>query len=157
MSLINRKEQISKHFHGEEFMCPCCEVVSIDEHLVEILESLHDLVNAPLHILSGYRCEKHNKEIGGEENSQHCLGKAVDVKLPFGMNLRDFYKVAQELDRFGGIGIYPAGAGQVNNFLHLDVREGRARWSRLFGKYRTAQEGLLYSYHQQIGTSYVRQ
>ncbi len=140
--LINRKDQISKHFHGDEFACPCCGVSMVDEDLLSALEAIHFLLDKPLHILSGYRCEAHNKEIGGEKNSQHCLGKAVDVRLPAGMFLKEFYNVANKLQRFGGIGVYPAGAGQVRGFLHLDVREKVAKWSRINGKYLPVQDGL---------------
>ncbi len=140
--MITAKDQISKHFHGDEFACPCCGVVKIDEDLLEALEGIHDILDTPLHVLSGYRCEKHNKEVGGEKNSQHCLGKAADIRVTPEITLQFFYKTANELQRFGGIGVYPAGAGQLRGFLHLDVRSGLHRWSRLNGKYLSIKEGL---------------
>jgi uncharacterized protein YcbK (DUF882 family) len=33
----------------------------------------------PLKVTSGYRCTKHNLEIGGVENSKHIVGQAADV------------------------------------------------------------------------------
>ncbi|MDL2299046.1 D-Ala-D-Ala carboxypeptidase family metallohydrolase, partial [Synergistaceae bacterium OttesenSCG-928-D05] len=33
-------------------------------------------------ITSGYRCEKHNAEVGGVPRSKHREGHAVDVKIP---------------------------------------------------------------------------
>lgn len=140
--MINSKEQISKHFHGDEFACPCCGVVQIDEELLSALESIHLILDCPVHILSGYRCEEHNKAVGGEPYSQHCLGKAADVRILSEISLRTFYKTADELKRFGGIGLYPAGAGQIRGFLHLDVRKKTVRWSRLFGEYLSLKEGL---------------
>lgn len=36
----------------------------------------------PTIITSGYRSPKLNRAIGGSENSQHCLGQAVDLEVP---------------------------------------------------------------------------
>ncbi len=142
--MITAKDQISKHFHGDEFACPCCNVVKVDELLLEGLESLHTLLDVSIHILSGYRCESHNRYIGGEENSQHCLGKAADIRVLSSVPLQFIYKTAHDLQRFGGIGIYPAGAGQLRGFLHVDVRKNSARWSRINGVYLSVNEGLNY-------------
>jgi len=38
-------------------------------------------VDFVIYITSGHRCEKHNKEVGGAENSLHIEGKALDFVL----------------------------------------------------------------------------
>lgn len=42
------------------------------------LEAVRALLGAPLHVSSGYRCPALNKLVGGQANSQHCRGEAVD-------------------------------------------------------------------------------
>ena len=46
------------------------------------------------------------------------------------------YELASEVPQFaqGGIGAYDS------NFLHVDVRDHRARWARVAGKYVGIQE-----------------
>lgn len=141
--LITSKEQISKHFHGDEFACPCCGVIKIDLHLIDALEILRESINCPLRILSGYRCDKHNRAVGGELNSQHTLGRAADVLSP-ARSLEDFYKYCCSVIGFNGIGVYPSDGFQHSSFLHLDVRDTYARWARVHGKYVDVQEGLDY-------------
>ena len=45
----------------------------------EIFEPLRDLIDFPIIILSGYRCKKLNKILGGSKKSQHMEGKAIDL------------------------------------------------------------------------------
>ncbi len=73
-------------------------------------------------INSGFRCEKHNKEVKGKPDSQHMLGKAVDVstsKLD-GLQKHRLLKLANAM-KFRGIGVYPT-------FIHLDVRDNQSFW-----------------------------
>ena len=134
----------SKHFSFEEFECPCCKQCIVTQELIDSLEYLRDALNKPLKITSGYRCEKHNAAIGGEANSQHCLGKAADVLCPSDLTLDLFYMSADISGKFQGIGVYPNDGYQHNNFLHLDVRDNHARWSRVHGKYVEIEKGLHY-------------
>jgi len=68
--------------------------------------------------------------VGGVPHSEHLEGLAADVSLP-GMSLRRMYELAVEVPQFagGGIGVYDG------NFLHVDVRDQRARWARSNGRY----------------------
>jgi hypothetical protein len=72
---------VSKHFDSKEFACKCCGRTKINIELIIALEKLRELVGRPIIITSGYRCPKHNKEVGGVEHSQHTLGNAVDIKV----------------------------------------------------------------------------
>lgn len=47
-----------------------------------MLEPIRALIDAPLCITSGYRCEKVNTLIGGSANSQHMKGEAADIFCP---------------------------------------------------------------------------
>lgn len=74
-----------KNFSLNEFRCKCCKELPADawmyvEHLVNnLLDPVRDAFGKPIKVNSGYRCEKHNKEVGGAKNSQHLLGQAADI------------------------------------------------------------------------------
>ena len=61
-----------------------------------VLEPLRVAMNRPIHISSGYRCEKLNKAVGGVYNSQHLKGQAVDIDIQgdmaFGRKIFDYIK-----------------------------------------------------------------
>lgn len=44
-----------------------------------VLEPLRKLLNQPIHISSGFRCEALNIAVGGADNSQHTIGQAADI------------------------------------------------------------------------------
>jgi hypothetical protein len=73
--------------------------------------------------------------VGGVPNSGHTCGLAADIHIP-GLSLEQMYDLASEVPQFaqGGIGAYDS------NFLHVDVRDHRACWARVSGKYVGIQE-----------------
>jgi uncharacterized protein YcbK (DUF882 family) len=104
-----------------------------DEHFMEpsLFDALHAIrdrleTRAPFQIISGYRSPRtnamlHARSKGVASNSQHTLGKAVDVRLQ-GVDLRNLQRAALDV-KAGGVGFYP-----VSDFVHVDV--GRVRqWS----------------------------
>lgn len=128
-------------------MCNCgCKGTFVEPRLVQALQQLRDSTKKPIKILSGYRCIKNNSEAGGGKNSQHLYGKAADIVIE-GLSVTEMYYQALTIDAFeaGGIGIYPD-----NNFIHVDVRNGKARWARINKKsgkkvtqvYVSIEEGL---------------
>ena len=113
--------KISKFFSMKEFKCPCCKRVMLSPELLLKLEHLRDLVNIPIYINSGYRCEKENNRVGGVPGSYHLCGMAADIHVQdIFLNYLLFY--AQRVG-FTGIGFY-----EKRNFLHLDVRPGSKRF-----------------------------
>lgn len=66
----------------------------------------------------------------GAPHSEHLEGLAADVSVP-GLSLQRMYELALEVPQFaeGGIGVYDG------NLVHVDVRDGRARWARVAGRY----------------------
>ena len=121
---------LSLHFSRSEFACRCCGQLQLDPHLLHGLETLRALAGAPIVIHAGYRCVRHNQEVGGVPHSEHTRGLAADIDLP-GVSLQRMYELALEVPEFaeGGIGVYD------RNFLHVDVRDHRARWARVSGRY----------------------
>lgn len=114
---------LSKHFKSEQFDCKCknlnCEVSSVEEELLTGLEALRELIGEFI-ITSAYRCVPHNQAVGGKANSQHILGRAVDI-MPKTASIQDVVKAAKDLGCFGGI-------GREETFVHLDVRNDNAYW-----------------------------
>jgi uncharacterized protein YcbK (DUF882 family) len=68
---------MGKYFKPEEFRCPCCGAVKVSDTLVQTLDNIREIVGFPMKINSGYRCPKHNEEVGG--GPEHPSGEAADV------------------------------------------------------------------------------
>lgn len=118
------KTYLSKNFYKEEFECKCgCGFDSINPRLIQRLQALRDYLNATkphnadeigIHILSGCRCEAHNKAEHGEEDSAHLTGMAADIVAN---NSQFRFKVlAYCFRKFQRIGIYTK-----EGFIHLDI------------------------------------
>ena len=135
------KTMIAKNFALDEFACHCkCDKVVVQPDLPVALQELRDLLGSPVVITSGYRCKKHNTEIGGAKFSAHLGGFAADCTFP-GKSLLDAYLCIVRCLPWtdsGGIGLYPG-----RNFIHLDVRKKRKRWGQLDGSYVSFDKALL--------------
>lgn len=74
-----------KYFKYDEFKCRCCgqlpdEVrLNIDALVEQVLDPAREQFGGPVLVNSGYRCQKHNAEVGGVTNSQHMRGEAADI------------------------------------------------------------------------------
>jgi hypothetical protein len=101
------------HFSQKDFSCKCCGQVKINQRLLNDLEILRGRVNQPIIITSGYRCPKHNREVGGAKYSRHTLGKAVDIKIK-GMSPAQVAKLAKQCG-FTWTKTYPS-------WTHIDIR-----------------------------------
>jgi len=120
-------ENISEHFMLTDLSCPCCDMLmvipAIFRHMA-LLEKLYALI--PLEITSGYRCKKHNREVGGSVRSWH-LKFATDI-LALDKSLRNkkgaeaLAEAAEKVGFNGGIGIYTGGN------IHLDLRPELVKW-----------------------------
>lgn len=117
--------QLSDHFSSYEFACHCgCGDKEVNPLLIRLLENIRAEVKAPVKILSGRRCPKHNKAVGGKPQSRHLWGDAADIQV-VGLSPAHLHTVLNLLHargiRIGGMGIY-------KTFIHVDVRAGFARW-----------------------------
>ena len=117
-------DKLSEHFAVNEFVCHCCGkgADKIDRRLVDLLEQLRTKAGAPIHINCGYRCPKHNAEVGGVQNSQHVLGTAADITIPQ-ISFDSAVKLVQDLP-FDGTGFYPPLEKGGAWFIHVDTRDG---------------------------------
>lgn len=104
-----------RYFKPAEFDCRCCATGSqyMDMRLVNKLDSMRHEVGRPFVINSGYRCESHNNNVGGELDSAHLKGLAVDVQVPDSKFRHDIIELAMFYG-INRIGIY-------KTFVHLDI------------------------------------
>lgn len=115
--------KVSEHFISTEFACKHCGEFKANPKLVIALEAFRAIVGRPVMVDDGYRCPVHNAEVGGEPNSQHLLGNAVDVRVT-GLTGRMLYQAARQVRGINGIGV-----DLHKGYIHLDVREIPAKWS----------------------------
>lgn len=54
---------------------------NIQYGVLMVLDPLRRLLQAPITITSGYRCQKLNKAVGGVANSWHTKGNAADIRV----------------------------------------------------------------------------
>lgn len=120
--------QISKHFSRYEFLCNgvgkgiCeCNFSTVDIELITVLEDVRERFQKPVSIMSGCRCDKYNTHVGGAKRSKHKLGIAADIQI-HGVSPKDVYNyLINKYSSKYGIGYYPT-------FVHIDVRQNKARW-----------------------------
>lgn len=101
-----------KHFKISEFACKCCGKTEMQASTLEMIDLARDEANIPFYINSGYRCEAHNRAVGGVQDSAHTKGYAVDIKCS-GDASRKLIIAAVKKAGFTRIGI-------ANSFIHVD-------------------------------------
>lgn len=110
---------IPKYFSPSEFRCGNDIVFDkMDNNVVVLIDKLRRRINKPIIITSSYRTKEHNAKVGGSTNSQHLLGKALDIVCT-DSNYR--FLVIKEAFRLGFTGI-----GVGSNFIHLDIRDKKS-------------------------------
>lgn len=114
--------QLSRNFTSEEFACKCgCGFDKISPKLISLLQVLRDTLDSSITINSGCRCAKHNASVGGAGDSQHVKGTAADIVVK-GFTPRAVYELlTQAYPDTYGVGVY-------KSWVHIDVRETKARW-----------------------------
>lgn len=112
----------TEHFKVNEILCPCCGrgESEMEQLIMEKLETLRENMNAKsIVITSGYRCNNHDKEVGGNGHGMHTLGGACDIVV-YKKNGERYtsFAVAREAEKvgFNGIGIIDDSA------CHVDIR-----------------------------------
>jgi uncharacterized protein YcbK (DUF882 family) len=111
--------QISRDFFQSEFECPCilCKesghsTFVIDNLLLDKLQEVRDELKQPIVINSGFRCDTHNKTVGGKTTSSHLLGRAADIGILVPSYRYELLRIL--LTKFNRIGI-------GKEFIHVDV------------------------------------
>lgn len=108
------------------------EPTKMDPALFDLIWEIYQDVHAtqPVNIVSSYRTPKTNamlraKSSAVAENSQHMLGKAMDIFIP-GVDLSRLRATAMR-HQVGGVGFYPTSGSP---FVHVDTGSVRA-WPRM--------------------------
>ena len=135
-----RSDKISKNFQYKEFDCHgqgCCSTTIIDEKLVEYVQQIRDHFGKPVTITSPYRCEVHNRRVGGATRSYHMRGQAADIVVQ-GVSSREVAKYAESIGILG-IGLYET--SKDGYFTHIDTRTTKSFWYGQSGQPRTTFGG----------------
>ena len=107
-----------KWFKEKEFACKCCGQLpplareNVKALVSEVLDPVREKLGMPIVVNSGYRCEKHNKDVGGVRNSQHLRGEAADVTCS---DLKRLKALIIENGKFDQLITYPT-------FLHVSYK-----------------------------------
>lgn len=102
------------YFKTSEFSCKCgCKENGVSPDFIEKLNTARYIAGIPFVISSGYRCPKHNFDVGGVPDSSHTNGSAVDIVCN------------KDSDRFKIIiGLLVAGFQRIGvsaEFIHADI------------------------------------
>ena len=108
-----------RYFKISEFNCICCGKDEMDKDFLERLDKAREWANTPFVISSGYRCKKHNKEVGGSSTSSHLKGIAADIVV---MDSNQRYKILLGLLC---VGFNRVGLGE--SFVHVDLDESKTQ------------------------------
>lgn len=102
-----------KYFKIEEFKCKCgCERAEMMPSTLDKLDKAREIAGIPFKVNSGYRCEAHNKAVGGKSEGAHTSGYAIDIEASVSPSRYLILKSLLEAG-FNRIGI-------ANGFIHAD-------------------------------------
>tara|TARA_R110002074_G_scaffold96557_1_gene209770 strand:+ start:1104 stop:1484 length:381 start_codon:yes stop_codon:yes gene_type:complete len=121
------RDLLSKYFSLEELDCRCgrrkghyCITPTFDEDFLYTLDRIRERWDKPIRVSSGLRCKYWNAYHGGKKNSQHLLGKAIDLKIKI-HEMLDFLDLVRGYKKITGIGL-------SKHFVHLDCAPGKRRF-----------------------------
>lgn len=151
--------KLSAYINSTEMDCHgsgCCSQTLINEKLVEYLTKIREHFGAPITITSGYRCSRHNANVGGATGSRHSKGDAADIVVS-GVTPREVAKYAESIGIMG-IGLYETSSD--GHFVHIDTREKKSFWYGQAQVYRSTFGGSTTttttgSQTTQTGSSYT--
>lgn len=107
-----------KHFKKEEFTCKCgCRSNNMNLEVVKVADEIRSHFGKPAIVNSGYRCTKHNKNVGGVSNSRHLKGKAIDLYVK-GINGQTLLAYTRKLVNQGKLRYTYFIAGDA---VHIDI------------------------------------
>ena len=135
-----------KNFRIQEFVCRCgCQMPAearqnIEALVANVLDPLREAYGKPIYVNSGYRCEKHNKAVGGVPRSQHKVGEAADISLrltAYGLQdeLMKLARIIVSQGKFDQLILYPT-------FLHVSYKRNGNNRHRVLKKTATSYEVL---------------
>lgn len=119
---------MTRNFSKHEFACKCgCGFDDIDPKLVETLQEIREFWGKPIHITSGCRCAKHNKNVGGKATSPHLKGAAADTAFSDPDEKQKFVELVLRMHQQGRLP-HLGGLGDMaysNGCVHLDTKKAK--------------------------------
>lgn len=115
-------KKLSKYFSNKEFENSTDKEFYIEQGLLDKLDLVREELGEPITITSGYRSPKHNAKVGGSPSSQHCLGKAADIR-PSKSTKEKLDKLYLICEKY----FEAVGDGRNRGFIHVDIRSGKKR------------------------------
>ena len=113
-------KMLTKNFSEEEMRCRCkeCDGGRMDLAFMTLLQEARSGYGRPVYVTSGFRCEKHNREVGGLPHSLHLFGMAADAEF---FHIQDVYNYVRSAMNAGlkKIGIKRLAAGHY--MVHVDA------------------------------------
>lgn len=110
----------TKNFSVQEFACHHCGGNNIQQGVLDTAQALRDELGVPVHVNSGFRCEKHNAAVGGVKGSNHTKGLAADLSSSAGaVKMFETMKLLHSQGKVPALGyciLY-----RKKNFIHIDI------------------------------------
>jgi zinc D-Ala-D-Ala carboxypeptidase len=108
----------------DKFACKCgCGKNEIDPRVVTLHQAIEEECMVEIGVNSGFRCQKHNKAVGGEPASSHLRGLAADLSAK---TSRERYGIIRAALHHG---VSRIGIGK--GFVHVDIdrsKDQRVVW-----------------------------
>jgi uncharacterized protein YcbK (DUF882 family) len=95
------------------------------QKLANQLQYVRDYLGTPIHINIAYRPKWYEISKGRSGDSQHCLGKACDIRSKE-ITPWNLYNLIEDLISKGEM--LQGGLGKYKTFTHYDIRKTKARW-----------------------------
>lgn len=125
-----------EYFKKSEFACRCCSQLppSARENIRALVDNVLDparrKLGKPVFVNSGYRCEKHNAEVGGVKNSQHMKGEAADIHCEDNCRLAE---IIEQNGRYDQLIYYLNKDGSIR-FIHVSWKRNGVNRKMKFNK-----------------------
>ena len=131
-----KKEEMARCFRENGARCRGCPLKQRAEKLPDgveenlealfetVLEPARERLGAPVTVNSGFRCVKHNRDVGGVAASQHLRGEAADVCCS---DNRRLARIIVEQGRFDQLIVYPT-------FIHVSYKRSGANRKQVLRK-----------------------
>ena len=111
-----------QYFKYSDFTCRCgCGLNNQSIPHIKKLDIARGIAGIPFVVTCGYRCQRHNEEVGGSETSSHLIGHATDILADTPTKR---YRILSGLIRAGferiEIGYKKAWGDKTKQWIHVD-------------------------------------
>jgi hypothetical protein len=113
-----------KNFSPAVIACRGAGSLRVHEEALDKLQALRDRLGKPLIVRSAYRCQGHNRAVGGAPRSKHMDGTAFDIAMANHDPVA--FEAAARAVGFLGFRYYPR-----SGFMHIDLGPAR-QWGERF-------------------------